>query len=163
MLFWIYSYTFWNYLVYKVFLKTEVFCSFTADEKNLTVHYMKGEVIEAKPTSFWKYLAWALFGNATDGLIGDKVFNPEQKDTIWIRVKWWFRNPCHNLTWFVIGFADRPSVRFDFSKEEVDGWNKSFSLIDDKLYPFILYKGRKFTFYIGWRGRGNFGIKFNHN
>ena len=167
LIWWIYDYTFWNYLVYRFILKTELFGTFTAEENGLKFQRVNGEIVTDKPTKFLPLVIWALFGNATDGVIGDKHFNPEQKDTFWIRVKWWFRNPFHNLTWFIIGFADKPSVRFDFNQEEVEGWNKSFSLAGDskkdKLYPFILYKRKRFTFYIGWRGRGNFGIKLNRS
>lgn len=115
------------------------------------------------PIGFFDKIIWALFGNDLDGPIGDNKWNPKRKDDIAIRIQWWFRNPCHNLTWHVIGFAQYDTVRFDFQKEDGPGWNYAMSYVPDKqsIYPFFLYQGKVWTFYIGWRGRGTFGIKFN--
>jgi len=46
---------------------------------------------------------WALFGNDEDSVIGDVRWNPERKDSWWVRIQWWVRNPFHNLTHHVIG------------------------------------------------------------
>jgi hypothetical protein len=50
---------------------------------------------------------WLLFGNADDGVIGDRKRNPAQIDTWRTRLAWWLRNPLHNLTWYLLGVADR--------------------------------------------------------
>ncbi len=109
------------------------------------------------------WITWAFFGNELDGPLGDIRWNPERKDDIKTRLKWWFRNPMHNLTWHVIGFAHKPSTRYDINDTDQPGWNKAWSILDEtgKKYPFYLYIGKTWTFYAGWRGRGNFGFKFN--
>ena len=43
---------------------------------------------------YWlDWVLWAFFRNDLDGVIGDKNWNPEQKDTWGIRLRWWLRNP----------------------------------------------------------------------
>lgn len=126
------------------------------------------------------WLIWALFKNELDGEIGDAHWNPSRKDTPWIRLKWWLRNPCHNLTWHVIGFAQHDTVRIDFPTDRPEqvtssgdpeiGWTSALTLVPTKedtvlnwvnLYPYIQYHGLRVTFYLGWRGRGTFGVKLN--
>lgn len=113
-----------------------------------------------------KKLIWALFGNDEDGVYGDMSFNPEQKKSRWIAVKWWFRNPFHNFTFHVIG-VPRPFTSVGDCPRDVfnpqGGWNRvAHKGANGKVYPFISYNG-KVKFYIGWRERGNFGIKFTLN
>jgi len=124
---------------------------------------MKTTYYSGIPISNKRGFLWALFGNELDGVIGDAKWNPERKDTLWIRIKWWCRNPFHNLTWHVIGFAHLPSIRYDVNNEDVPGMNKAWSIKKDdpsqKKYPYWLYIGKGWEGYFGWRGRGNFGIK----
>jgi len=163
--------TFWNFLVLLI--------SYTSINKYIknNTDPVNGEILQnnlffeeiipdrrdycVPPIYFFSYIIWALFGNVRDGVIGDTAFNPEQKDTWLIRVKWWLRNPAHNLTWYVIGFANEYSQRTNYQLQDNPGWNFSLSSVRRKLYPFFLYRGSKVTFYFGWRKRGNFGIKFN--
>lgn len=111
-------------------------------------------------------LIWALFGNEDDGTIGDRNWNPEQKDTIWIRIKWWLRNPLHNLTFYVLGCAGVESTRYSTANAGVfkgdGGWMFAYSKTKYMIYPFVSYLGH-IKFYIGWRERGNFGIKLTAN
>jgi len=135
------------------------------DEK-IVIRSFEGTAIKGPDKGFFNKLIWTFFLNELDGVIGDARWNPERKDTLLIRLKWWFRNPCHNFTWHVIGFAQKLSTRVDFQAEDGPGWNYAMTLIkglDDKftLYPYFLYLSSKIKFYIGWRGRGTFGIKFN--
>lgn len=110
-------------------------------------------------------IIWTLFGNEDDGYIGDKNWNPEQVDSAWIRVKWWVRNPLHNLVFYVIGCADKDSIRCGTKTTSVfanEGWNFAYTKTSRMYYPFISYYG-SVKFYIGWRERGNFGIKLTAN
>ena len=125
-----------------------------------TIHPPKGKL---------KWFIWAFFGNEKDGYIGDTVFNPEQKDTFSIRLKWWLRNPCHNFTWYVIGLAHRHIAHINEFSQEQPGWNRAYTCLygdymtdahKAKKYKFIHYIGKKREFYIGYRGTGAFGIKF---
>ncbi len=78
--------------------------------------------------------------------------------------KWYFRNPFHNLTFYVIGIADQEFTRIGSHPEAVfnpnDGWIWTISHADLLPLPFVSYKRNSFQFYFGWRERGNFGIKF---
>ena len=101
-----------------------------------------------------------------DGYIGDKNWNPLQEDTAWIRIKWWVRNPFHNLVFYVLGCAHKESERYSTANsgvfKEDGGWMFAFSKTKYFVYPFVSYLG-KIKFYIGWRERGNFGLKLTAN
>lgn len=135
------------------------------EDINMKVQKFEGRPISGPKPGLVHWFIWAFFGNELDGPIGDSKWNPERKDNLWIRLKWWFRNPCHNFTWHVIGFAHKNTTRYDESDNDVPGWNKAWSVVDDdpkqRKYPFRLYIGKTWTFYAGWRGRGTFGLKFN--
>jgi hypothetical protein len=76
----------------------------------------------------------------------------------WMRyLLWYIRNPLHNFTFYVIGMADKlynrqPNRVFNIAAP-YHKWNV--------ILPFISYKGKRFSWYIGWREKGNFGIKFS--
>jgi hypothetical protein len=114
------------------------------------------------PSNPLAWLGWAFFGNEDDPLWGDAAFNPEQKDTLWWRAKWWFRNPAHNLTFYVIGVAHREITRSGKYPNDVfnpeGGWNWAVTSYKWARLPFVSYAGRV-KFYAGWRERGNFGLK----
>lgn len=117
--------------------------------------------------SKFQWFIWAMFGNDEDGIYGDKSFNPEQKESIWLAVRWWFRNPFHNL-FFHVWNVPRPFITegdypFDVFNPK-GGWNRlrHYSAYNNKTYRFISYVGWC-KFYIGWRERGNFGIKLTRN
>lgn len=135
-------------------------------DPDIVIRSFQGVSISGPKPGFFNWLIWAFFLNELDGVIGDNRWNPTREDTFMIRLKWWLRNPCHNFTWHVIGFAQKLTTRVDFQGEDGPGWNYAMTLIkndDDHftLYPYFLYLGKKVKFYIGWRGRGTFGIKFN--
>lgn len=81
-------------------------------------------------------------------------------------LRWALRNPLHNFTFYVIGMADRPFTRFGNAPREVFQadwtWAVLFSAWGLPL-PFLSYLDRsgRFKFYLGWRERGNFGLKIN--
>ena len=129
------------------------------------IREFEGTPITGPKAGVINWLVWAFFLNELDGVIGDRVWNPERKDTWKIKVLWWLRNPCHNFTWHVIGFAQENTTRVDFQQDDGPGWNLAMSLVGEPgaqtAYPYALYLSPRIKFYIGWRGKGTFGIKFN--
>ena len=78
---------------------------------------------------------------------------------------WYFRNPFTNLSNFVIGVADKDTMRYGRYPKLVGnphgGWNFAITRRRLLLLPFWDYKNSRMEFYFGWRERGNFGIKIN--
>src|SRR5574338_693702 len=119
----------------------------------MKTQYIQGTPIKGPKPGVLNYLKWAFFDNELDGVYGiGTKWNPEGKTDKWTAIKWWIRNPAHNFTWHVIGFAHKDSVRIDVNSEDQLGWNRAWSLVDGKEYPFWLYLGKRVTFYFGWRG-----------
>ena len=116
--------------------------------------------------SIFRKVVWALFGNDEDGIYGDVCWNPTQKKTVWIAVKWWIRNPLHNLFFHVLSVPKPFFSIGDYPKDVFNpngGWNHVTHYGANGIkYPFISYIGA-IKFYIGWRERGNFGIKLTRN
>lgn len=110
-----------------------------------------------------KGVLWAIFGNEDDpNPPGDYL--PGESVT-WRRVCWWFRNPLHNLTFYVLGCADKPTAvigRLPFSVFAPDGgWNWAFTFSGWFPRPFVSHRGERFQWYVGWRPpHGAIGIKF---
>lgn len=118
----------------------------------------------------FKRIFWALFGNDDDGIYGDLAWNPSQSKDISYAIGWWVRNPFHNLTFYVIGLSTNPKTEivYDFKRygrypKDVfapsGGWNWCVIKYKWLWLPFISYQGWLGKFYIGWRERGNWGIK----
>jgi len=114
---------------------------------------------------------WALFGNVDDGYWGDPNWMAKRsgKRSLWEAWVWWTRNPAHNLTWYVIGVADRERLM-------VGRWSPKFhrpggglltAWTDVRVFgiwislPFVSYLSPHAKTYIGWRPSGAFGIKVN--
>ena len=103
-------------------------------------------------------------GNQDSGSCGEKTDkewfakNCNNICNLKCKIKWFIRNPFHNFTFYVIGFADKKVISKCSSKDLVftNGWN---FCLRNKYFPFISYQNKKIKFYIGWRERGNFGIK----
>ncbi len=98
----------------------------------------------------------------TDDPIPPEWYRPGEK----LRgLKWSFRNPMHNFMFYVIGIADREHVRSGRYPEWLanpnGGWNFSIVKYRCLRLPFFAYDRNRFHFYLGWRRRGNFGIKVN--
>lgn len=105
----------------------------------------------------WNPVWW--WGNADD---------PEPPD--WYRpddprrkTKWYFRNPLHNFTFYVIGLADQEFTRVGPHPGTVfnpdGGWTWAWSRARFLPLPYVSYRRDALQFYFGWRERGNFGIK----
>ena len=78
-------------------------------------------------------------------------------------VMWYFRNPFHNLNFFVIGISDKPFIRAgEFPRSTFnpcDGWNWSVIRYYRLRFPFVSYKHNRVRIYFGWRTGGAFGIE----
>ncbi len=78
---------------------------------------------------------------------------------------WYMRNPFANFSNYVIGAADRQTVRSGVyptvNGNPNGGWNFAVTRRRIVYLPFIDYKRHRFEFYFGWRARGNFGMKLN--
>jgi hypothetical protein len=101
--------------------------------------------------------------NADDPIPPDWYRPDETRRTM----KWRFRNPFHNLTFYVIGIADKTHVRYGRYPEKIanpnSGWNFAIARRRIAFLPFLSYHRGKFDFYLGWRPRGNLGAKINFN
>jgi hypothetical protein len=78
---------------------------------------------------------------------------------------WYMRNPFENFSNYVIGVADKKTMRYgvypEFNGNPKGGWNFAVTRRRIVYLPFIDYKRHRFEFYFGWREHGNFGIKLN--
>lgn len=79
---------------------------------------------------------------------------------------WAFRNSFHNFTSYVIGISDKKFTRSGKYPNDVmnphGGWNFAVTKYKFLRLPFVSYHRGGFNFYLGWRERGNFGLKLNH-
>ncbi len=131
------------------------------------------------------WTAWILFGNDDDGIFGEgggKAYRPWQPNTFGKAVRWWTRNPFHNLTHYGIGSADRVNseltlfncccrgiciLHYDpIAKKNFGCKRSSFFMALHGGKPFISLRlcypnNYRSEFYIGWRKHGAFGFKCN--
>jgi len=79
--------------------------------------------------------------------------------------RWHVRNPCHNLTFYVIGIADKEYIRVGRHPTHVfnpyEGWNWAVCRYKWLRLPFLSYHRGGFQFYCGWRNAGDLGMKLN--
>jgi hypothetical protein len=129
------------------------------------------------------WVTWALLGNDDDGIFGEEPsagkhatgeINPARA------ARWTVRNPLHNLCFYVIGSAERENSEFTLLKLSDEGsecleyHKKATTTLPGRKIgfflglhggkPFLSLRldyGRVLDFYIGWRERGNFGVKLN--
>lgn len=128
------------------------------------------------------WTTWTLFGNDDDGIFGEEPSSHwRQNEPIHGRraLTWGLRNPLHNFCFHVIGSASRKQNALIFVKASDEGIEsfkylpqadtvfagskRGFYLALHGWKPFVslaLTVGqRQGKFYIGWRERGNFGVK----
>jgi hypothetical protein len=119
----------------------------------------------SKPTGVLSFIIWALFGNADDG-IAPADYLPG-KPYWWRAVCWWFRNPLHNLFFYVLGVADKPTTAYGRDPTTsfmTRGWNWAVVNYRWLWLPFLSFRGGPIRCYIGWRPpEGAFGLKLQHN
>lgn len=127
------------------------------------------EIIKARPKLQRSWLArlnpiWALFGNADDTIYGDKKWRAGRQPSLRLAIEWWFRNPFHNLCFYVIGITEYEHA---FYSTKPWGEQRGFSfhaVITPTLkipLPMVAFVGEKRGWYIGWRPYGSFGLSLN--
>ena len=103
------------------------------------------------------------FGNVDQPSAPD-WYRPGEKDRDFL---WHLRNPLTNFSNYVIGVADKDTVRSGSYPERTSnpygGWMFAVTRRKIVYLPFVDYKRGGFEFYFGWRLHGNFGIKLNFN
>ena len=108
---------------------------------------------------------WLLISNIDDGYYGinEPKHNPEKKETLWLAITWWIRNPFHNLCWYVLGVAHKDRHIVGKYADEMHNPNGGWLFhyvqpVGSKLkLPYISYKGL-FKVYLGWRPSGAFSL-----
>lgn len=126
---------------------------------------------------------WMLFGNDDDGIFGEgdsAKYHLEDNNDVYKAMRWWCRNPLHNFCFYVIGTAYCHNSEFiilEVTGEGISGFKykregttnfpregSCFYIAFHGWKPFVSLRlvhtwERRSDFYIGWRCRGNFGIK----
>jgi len=121
----------------------------------------------------WRVITWALFGNDDGGLYGQYdewgIFLLPEEMTWSVALRWWLRNPFHNMTHHVLR-RERTVVRVVFERPEADyvsapywreprNWvtesGPSVQLVRDPFFVSWRYKG--WEGYLGWRESGELG------
>lgn len=129
--------------------------------------------------------SWVLVGNDDDGIFGEEPtaeYRPKEKASLKKALLWTCRNPLHNFCFYVIGSANRQNSALTLLKINERGFCAlhyepiAKHVFASKNYGFLfaLHGGKPFLslrlsysknfcgeFYLGWRERGNFGIKLH--
>jgi hypothetical protein len=126
---------------------------------------------------------WLLFGNEWDGVFGEAYPEPFFAEPSYSNAFKWsiLRNPLTNVKNYIIGTSYFENHN-NFSIISIDrkrGWRvmkrendptvfgtgpNTFQLQLNDIFPYVSFKvrltdTRKFDFGIGWKHRGNFGLK----
>lgn len=133
---------------------------------------------QIKPYDIFHWTTWALVGNDDNGIFGELSSRPYSEDiSTKTFLSWAARNPIHNLTFYALGSAERktnecfalirasPAEITAFGTTTHDRkWTWEFEFAFHDYKPYIGWKApygsRVFDGYVGWRHRGNFGLKF---
>ena len=75
-------------------------------------------------------------------------------------IRWWIRNPMHNLMFYWLGVAGKPFTRTspDNLLPPGGGWMFAVTRYRWLRLPFLSYAGRYIEFYAGWRNSGALGF-----
>lgn len=135
-------------------------------------HWLYRFIPEHRASIRWyecgKWPLWMLFGNDDDGLFGERSGVEGYhacSSSLSQALRWWLRNPLHNFCFYVIGTADYCNSRWiilHWHRKQEPNSRLLIALHGGK--PFFSVRWayntkRKGEVYIGWRERGNFGIK----
>lgn len=130
-------------------------------------------------TNLLTMIPWNLFGNDEGGIFGEE--DPYYTHSQGLRtpdisflgfVKWWFRNPFHNLFFHTLKWdaGDNALVLYGCDGVASMKWfrgpqrtwlvDRGKQLQIRLLAPFISYRGTTWEFYAGWRIHGALGFAF---
>lgn len=126
-----------------------------------------------------RWVTWAFVGNDDNGIFGEHASTSYSTNlSAKTFCSWAARNPGHNLTFYVLGSAEKEAhacfavlrARSEAVKAMTktqhgvvkSRWEFELALHDEKPYVGwrVPYGSRVFDGYFGWRHRGNFGMKF---
>jgi hypothetical protein len=103
------------------------------------------------------------FGNRNEPVAPD-WYEPHSR---FRNLEWHLRNPFSNFSWYVIGVADKQTVRSGKYPLKITrpggGWNFAVTKWKCLRLPFVSYNRGRLVFYLGWREHGNFGIALRSN
>lgn len=113
-------------------------------------------------------IIWALFGNDDDPNPPEDYYPGEPM--LYRGVRWWLRNPCHNMGFYVLGLAGKPFERVALYPRGASGllvfrpeggWYIAVVKYRWLRLPFVSYQGTGLVkkFYCGYRERANLGVK----
>lgn len=160
---------------------------YESEQKNALNHWLYRIIPRHRSQIRWydlgHWFMWALFGNDDAGIFAEAhlpLFNRDQPICLCKSLMWMLRNPLHNFCYYVIGSAACPNdelTLLKINRKQVEfmkyhpvartvfaGRYTSFYVGLHNGKPLIslrLAYGPKWKsdFYIGWRDKGNFGIK----
>jgi len=131
------------------------------------------------------WTAWAIAGNDDDGIFGEyqrRPYRPEMRNTPKKALRWWARNPFHNLFHYVIGSANCVNSEFVLLNLNCHGVQslrytpvayRNFGCRGSSFFfalhgwkPYIALRMVYFNkyqtdIYLGWRKHGALGFKFH--
>lgn len=126
--------------------------------------------------SFFTAIPWALLGNDEGGIFGERdpyhtVLGNPVTFTLWGFIRWWFRNPFHNLFFHVLRWDQGDNALILYAKDSTGSrwWfrapqNTWHAQAPERqvyirlLAPFFSYRGTKWEAYAGWRIKGALGF-----
>lgn len=125
--------------------------------------------------SFLTAIPWALFGNDEGGIFGERdpyhtmLGNPVSYSFVGF-LKWWFRNPLHNLFFHVLRWDCGDNALILYARDATGSrwwfrapqrtWHadEGKQLYIRLLAPFVSYRGARWEIYAGWRIGGALGF-----
>jgi len=116
-------------------------------------------VIPRRRPGLLLFVPWALFGNDEDGIFAERTSVAGfSEQTLWTAVRWWLRNPCHNLThhvialplWFAIPIIGKSASGF---------WPDGRVFLALNVLPFVSFRAGGWEGYFGFRPRVVNGLK----
>lgn len=124
---------------------------------------------------WWQLPFWLAFGNDEAGIFGERdpyhtiLGNPVSYSFVGF-LKWWFRNPLHELFWTVLRWDAGDNALILYARDETGSrwwfrapqrtWHadEGKQLYIRLLAPFISYRGARWEIYAGWRIGGALGF-----
>lgn len=124
---------------------------------------------------WWQLPFWALFGNDEGGIFGERdPYHTILGNTVSYSfvgfLKWWFRNPLHNLFFHVLRWDCGNNALILYARDAAGSrwwfrapqrtWHadEGKQLYIRLLAPFISYRGARWEIYAGWRIGGALGF-----
>ena len=104
-------------------------------------------------------MTWVIFGNDDSGIFGQRdnwsYLPGNGEHTFWTALRWWIRNPFHNLTWHVLA-RDTSNALVLAERPAQPGKTPPYRRPHDRnwLAEGSQYQSLREPFFISWRGNG---------